>query len=445
MAPATSLLILLLLLLPAPRPTAALPAAARLVRVSGDHFVETRTGATIVLGGPNVVVKASPFLPAVSGDTVCNDVVDATCAAAGNCSTCSTFNQADVDHIKARGWNFIRLGVVWAGAQPRDENALDPDFLQRLHALLDLTDRNGLHVMLDDHGDMVGSLGCGNGAPAWFQQKAPGMADLLGKPLHTDLPYSLVPSLDVQKVGGYDTCGDNATRWAAHAGDPNYMMLNECCLAMNAGNPGGLGYTTIAQKTMDYTINPGPGRDDFVRYWRLMAEAVKDHPSASFFELMNEPMTIHRKNYMDTWKACADAIHAVVPDAAVSICDIGEGSVLPSWLPGFAADFDISSATLDWIKSGNASVFYAWHYGDEPTGIKNMQAITEKWGVPTFGTETGCTQFEAARAANISHSYWHYSAYCNFPSRGKFPEVPVEQRFGGCILGWGSGDSSKCP
>ena len=23
------------------------------------------------------------------------------------------------------------------------------------------------------------------------------------------------------------------------AGDPNYNLLNECCLAMNSGNPGG--------------------------------------------------------------------------------------------------------------------------------------------------------------------------------------------------------------
>ena len=37
---------------------------------------------------------------------------------------------------------------------------------------------------------------------------------------------------------------------------------------------------------MDYVIKPGAGRDDFVRYWRLIAEEVKDHPSAFAFELM---------------------------------------------------------------------------------------------------------------------------------------------------------------
>jgi hypothetical protein len=30
----------------------------------------------------------------------------------------------------------------------------------------------------------------------------------------------------------------------------------------------------MAQASMDYMISEGPGRQDFVRYWRLMAEAV---------------------------------------------------------------------------------------------------------------------------------------------------------------------------
>ena len=68
-------------------------------------------------------------------------------------------NQADIDHMRDMGWNTIRLGVVWAGAQPRDEDALDPGFLELLHDVLDLTDANEIHVLLDNHGDMVGSAG----------------------------------------------------------------------------------------------------------------------------------------------------------------------------------------------------------------------------------------------------------------------------------------------
>ena len=57
-------------------------------------------------------------------------------------------------------------------SQSRDEDALDPVFLEKLHAVLDLTDANDIHVILDNHGDMVGTAGCGNGVPMWFQQKA---------------------------------------------------------------------------------------------------------------------------------------------------------------------------------------------------------------------------------------------------------------------------------
>jgi len=183
-----------------------------------------------------------------------------------------------VANLRARGWNAIRLGVVWAGAQPRNENALDPAFLARLHALLDLTDAAGIAVVLDNHGDMVGGAGCGNGVPTWFSAlAAPG---LVGKPLATGFPFNLVPGLDVASLPGF--CGANATAaWAAHAGDPNYNLLNSCCQALNGGgNPGALGYTTISQATMDFLVTPGMGRDLFVRFWRLLAQAVAGHPSA---------------------------------------------------------------------------------------------------------------------------------------------------------------------
>ena len=56
----------------------------------------------------------------------------------------------------------------------------------------------------------------------------------LSQPLETHFPYSLVSSISVEKTGGYDHCGKNATMWAQHAGDVNYNLLNECCQAMNS-------------------------------------------------------------------------------------------------------------------------------------------------------------------------------------------------------------------
>ena len=45
---------------------------------------------------------------------------------------------------------------------------------------------------------------------------------------------------------------------------------------------------------MDYILANEEGRAYFVRYWKLIAEAVKDHPSAFGAELMNEPFSIRR-------------------------------------------------------------------------------------------------------------------------------------------------------
>jgi hypothetical protein len=275
---------------------AAAAPAPRNVRVDGQRFVLTATNASIVLSGPNIVVKGPPWLPSVSGDSVCADHVDDACSATGTCTSCTTFNAADVAHIKSIGGNAIRLGVVWAGAQPRDEDALDPAFVARLHAVLNLTDQLGLHVTLDNHGDMVGTAGCGNGVPMWFQQKA--AADLIGKPLKTSAFWSVLGpafgwKLDITKLNGYDHCGDNATKWAEFAGDPNYNLLNGCCQSMNAGgNPQQIGFSEISQRTMDYLVEEGEGRTAFARYWGLMAQAVAGHPSAVGCELMNEPMLI---------------------------------------------------------------------------------------------------------------------------------------------------------
>eukprot|EP00035_Acanthoeca_spectabilis_P019869 m.429993 g.429993 ORF g.429993 m.429993 type:complete len:452 (-) comp17104_c0_seq1:443-1798(-) len=418
----------------------AAPVPRRVV-VREQEFVVAATGAPIVMRGPNVVVKGPPYLPSTDGNTVCNDVVDATCSALGNCTSCYTFNQADIDNLKSRGWNAIRLGVVWAGAQPRDEDALDPDFLARLHRVLNLTDANGIHVILDNHGDMVGSAGCGNGVPMWFQKKA--APELIGKPLETKFPYSLV--MPVDKVSGYSYCGTNESMWALHAGDPNYNLLNPCCQAMNSDNPGGLGYTTISQATMGYLIKKGPGRDDFVRYWRLLAEAVTQHPSAVGAELMNEPMTIIRNEAFDTWRACAEAINAVIPDMSVAICDTGEGAVLPAWVDKvIGGGIAIDPATVAWIKQAT-TLFYAWHWYGDPKNVddavKNVQAIGSEWNVPTFATEFGsCEAWTAAEQANISHLYWHYSSYCNTGPWFGNRTVPTDT-FGGCLLGWAGGSS----
>ena len=421
--------------------TAQLP---RAVRVRGRHFVLSATGLPIVLAGPNVVVKGPPYLPSTNGTVACNDIVDDACRATGSCTSCSTFSAADVANLRMHGWNAIRLGVVWAGAQPLDADSLDAAFLARLHAVLSLCDAEGIHVVLDNHGDMVGSAGCGNGVPSWFAAAA--APQLVGKPLVTGFPYNLVPGLDVASLPGFDTCGANASAWALFAGDPNYNLLSPCCQPLNSNNPGALGYTTLAQAVMDYLVTDGPGRTAFVRFWRLLAEAVVSHPSAIAAEFMNEPMTIRRPLAFDTWRAAGEAVNRVIPDMSVSVMDTGEGVLLPDWVVKIAGGGGfISNATLAWIKSAG-TVFYAWHWYGLPASpteaVADAEALGESWGIPTFATEFGdCGAWTACAAANVSHLYWHYSSYCTTGPAFGNRAVPADT-FGACILGWANGDSN---
>jgi len=287
--------------------------------------------------------------------------------------------------------------------------------------------------------------------PMWVQEAA--APHLIGMPLHTGLPWSLSPNARVEALSGYRVCGDNTTKWASHAGDPNYNLLNECCAALNDGNHIQLGLSRISQATMDYVVAPGAGRDAFVRYWRLLAQQVAAHPSAVAAELMNEPITWRRREAFDTWRATAEAINGEVADMAVALADFSEGAFVPAWLVKVAgAGVAIDRETVDWIRR-STTLFYAWHYygavpvveRDVDAAIKNVQALSADWRVPSFATEfMGCSVWRATAAANISHSYWHYSAYCTTgPSFGD-RSVPTET-FGACILGWAAGNSHyKC-
>jgi len=109
--------------------------------------------------GINVVMKGPPWIPSIHGNTTCGG------------SECSTFTEADALHLKAKNMSVIRLGVIWAGGQPTQEPKLDPDFVIRLHEILELCHNHSIRVILDLHQDAMGTAMCGEGLPMWFSQK----------------------------------------------------------------------------------------------------------------------------------------------------------------------------------------------------------------------------------------------------------------------------------
>ena len=201
---------------------------------------------------------------------------------------------------------------------------------------------------------------------------------------------------------------------------------------------------------MDYIVTNGPGRAAFVRFWSLVAQAVKPHASAFAAELMNEPMSIRRRGLYDTWRAAAEAIHVIIPDMAVGLADPLEGALIPPWLAKLAgAGVAIDEDTVKWIRQ-SSSLFYVWHFyrGNYPKtaaeAVRDALAVGTSWGVPTFATEfIDCEVWRHAAEANISHTYWHYSCYCNTGPAFSNRDLNRTDTFGACILGWASGNASK--
>ena len=210
--------------------------------------------------------------------------------------------------MRAQGWNFVRLGVIWAGGQPTAAPELDADFERRLHDFLDLAHEHGLHVVLDVHEDSVGTATCGEGVPPWLSALAtPGQVGKPLTPLFTDgVMYaneaSWVPDATQQQChektlaacaakGLWDgKCWTNDTEtWALYAGQTDYNVKNPCCMRYNGGGSqwSRLAVTEQGQSTMKYLLSNPEGRAHYARYIGLLARAVKDYPAAIGIELMN--------------------------------------------------------------------------------------------------------------------------------------------------------------
>jgi hypothetical protein len=89
---------------------------ARALAIRDGHFQAAGGSAPVLLVGANVVMKAAPWLPDATGDSSC--AAPPHCDDMQGCTiTCTTFNDADATNLKSQGYNHIRLGTVWAGAQ----------------------------------------------------------------------------------------------------------------------------------------------------------------------------------------------------------------------------------------------------------------------------------------------------------------------------------------
>ena len=110
------------------------------IRTEGTRFTDLQ-GRTVILRGINIVEK-NPDLGYIPKDTV-----------------------ALFDSLSSWGFNCIRLGIIWDGAEPKP-GRYDDTYLGKIEDLCNRAAAHGIYVMLDMHQDLFGRR-FSDGAPDW--------------------------------------------------------------------------------------------------------------------------------------------------------------------------------------------------------------------------------------------------------------------------------------
>ncbi|MCR5585725.1 MAG: glycoside hydrolase family 5 protein, partial [Lachnospiraceae bacterium] len=75
------------------------------------------------------------------------------------------YTSEDFRFLKENGFNLIRLGVIWDGAEP-EPGKYDEEYFKKLDRIIDMAAAEGIPVFLDMHQDLYGVV-FEDGAPEW--------------------------------------------------------------------------------------------------------------------------------------------------------------------------------------------------------------------------------------------------------------------------------------
>jgi endoglycosylceramidase len=124
------------------------------------RFIRDAAGRVRFFHGVNAVWKRAPYYPPSS-------VYPAPFAVP---SSRSFFDERDAEFLAANGLSSVRLGVLWAGVEPRP-GRIDRSYLDRIADLVRMLADRGVTVMLDFHQDMYNERFEGEGFPDWATQR----------------------------------------------------------------------------------------------------------------------------------------------------------------------------------------------------------------------------------------------------------------------------------
>ena len=171
----------------------------------------------VLLHGFNLVNKLEPYHPAAIG-----------------------FDARHAGFLSRHGFNTVRLGLIWKAVEP-EPGRYDDVYLDRIAETVALLGREGVHVLLDFHQDMLNERFNGEGFPDWAVQ-------------------------------------DDGIRARPDIGFPgNYLVMRALWRAYDHF----------------WSNDPGPGgvglQDRYAAAWRRVAERFRDDESVFGYDIFNEP------------------------------------------------------------------------------------------------------------------------------------------------------------
>jgi endoglycosylceramidase len=146
-----------------------------------------------------------------------------------------SFTPADARQVRSWGMNSIRLGLVWAGVEPRAGH-VDQRYVDGIARIARVASDAGLYVVLDMHQDLYG-VRWSDGAPEWATNNTCPHADLAGA------------------TGAWGT---------------DYLSPQVLCSFTDFWTSASL-------------------QDHYAKAWQAVARAVSGNPRIAGFDLMNEP------------------------------------------------------------------------------------------------------------------------------------------------------------
>lgn len=301
------------------------------------QFIRDSQGRAVTLHGVNVVYKREPYYPPPG-----------------------VFDESDVEKISGWGFNFVRLGAIWAGVEP-ERGEFDTAYLDRIHELVGLFADHGIQVLLDYHQNLYSHVLGGDGAPEWA--------------VYTD-----------GELADYDY--DDVDEWAINYAKP-----------------------AVSNAFENFFRNREAIQQEYARAWRQTAKRLRDETNVVGYSLMNEPTPPLGTAGFESGLLPAMYNRVIEEIRAVD-------TETPVWVEPSAASFNVGSPTsLSGVEDPADSVVFSFHNyaSDNRAVIENAVDAVDRLGVPGVQTEFSTGNSRAVsvmvnelESRRMGWAYWPY-------------------------------------